>query len=216
MCGKFTQFASWRQVNAFSQSLITQPGDQIVISAPMRDTSVLHLDAGGGRTVSQMRWGFADRRSRTPLDRPKHMHARAETIDTLPTFAGPFASSRGIVLVQTFNVGQELQSGKTKQWTITPQGGQPIAIGVIFERWVSEAGDELLTFAMVTTLANKLISPVTDRMPAMIPADRWATWLGETDVSLSEVKRLLQTYEIDGVIQPQAQAMRSAAEPTFL
>ena len=216
MCGKFTQLASWRQVNAFSQPLIAQPGDQIVMSTPMRDASVLHLDAEGRRTVSQMRWGFADRRSRTPLDRPKHMHARAETIDTLPTFAGPFASGRGIVLVQTFNVGQEMPNGKTKQWTITPQGGHPIAIGVIYERWASEAGDELLTFAMVTTPANTLISTVTDRMPAIIPADHWATWLGETDISPAEVKRLLKTYEIDGVIQPQGLAIRSAVEPTLL
>jgi hypothetical protein len=36
----------------------------------------------------------------------------------------------------------------------------------------------LLTFAMVTVAANKLIGEITDRMPAVIPPEHWGTWLG--------------------------------------
>jgi putative SOS response-associated peptidase YedK len=123
------------------------------------------------------------------------MHARSETIDTLTTFSEAFAGTRGIVVVNTFNEGEELSSGKTKQWTITPRDGKPIGIAVIFERWTHTDGNEVPTFVMATTPANALISRITDRMPAILPPEHWATWLGETNAPLSDVKALLQTFE---------------------
>jgi putative SOS response-associated peptidase YedK len=125
------------------------------------------------------------------------MHARAETVDRLPTFAQAFASSRGILMVHTFNEGEELPNGRTKQWVVTPRDGQPIAIAAICEEWHN--GTEILqTFVQVTTPANALISRITDRMPAILPRETWATWLGETDAPLTDVRALLQTFEDGG------------------
>ncbi len=35
-------------------------------------------------------------------------------------------------------------------------------------------------------------------MPAIIQAEDWATWLGEADASLPDVKAVLRTYEDAG------------------
>ena len=75
---------------------------------PMREARVIRLNDAGKREVVGMRWGWPDRWSKVPMDRPKHMHARAETIDTLRTFKESFAGRRGIVIVKTFNVGEEV------------------------------------------------------------------------------------------------------------
>jgi putative SOS response-associated peptidase YedK len=90
-----------------------------------------------------------------------------------------------------------LPNGKTKQWVVTPNDRQPIAIAVIFEEW-HNGPETLLTFVMVTTPPNALIARITDRMPAILPREVWATWLGETDASLADVKALLQTFEDGG------------------
>ena len=100
-------------------------------------------------------------------------------------------------MVRTFNEGEEMPNGRTKQWVITPQDGQPIAIAVICEAWRNGA-DTLPTFVQVTTAANKLISRITDRMPAILSRETWATWLGETDAEMGEVKAVLQTFEDGG------------------
>src|SRR5512145_1787269 len=106
MCGKFTQLASWRDLVAFSQPL-TAAGDEAAdFATPMMFANVLRLDAKGAREVVSMRWGFSAKGAPTPA-RPKHIHVRLETIDTLPTFAPAFASARGILLVRTFNVGED-------------------------------------------------------------------------------------------------------------
>src|ERR1700749_2538897 len=145
--------ASWRDVHAFSQPLVST--DSEVVSTPMRFANIIRLNEAGEREVVPMRWGFAGKGDKNP-SRPKYMHARSETIDKLPTFAKAFAYGRGILVVNTFNQGEELPNGKTKQWVATPNGGQPIAIAVICEKWTN--GDETLDpFIQVTTPANALI-----------------------------------------------------------
>jgi putative SOS response-associated peptidase YedK len=68
---------------------------------------------------------------------------------------------------------------------------------VICEEWRN--GDQCLnTLVQVTTPANMLISRITDRMPEILPRTAWATWLGETGVSLAEAKAVLQTFDDDG------------------
>jgi putative SOS response-associated peptidase YedK len=197
MCGKFTQMNSWQAAEAFTRPLGVANGtDEIVISTPMRLAKIMRLNALGERELVEMRWGFAGKDDLVP-SRPKHMHARGETVDRLPTFAPAFASSRGILMVHTFNEGEELASGKTKQWVIAPQDGLPVAIAVICEVWRNGA-ETLQTFVQVTTPANTLISRITDRMPAVLPRETWATWLGEMDASPAEVKDLLRTYEDGG------------------
>lgn len=195
MCGKFTQLSSWNEVHAFSQPLTVSAGE-VVVSTPMRTANIIRLDSDGKREMAQMRWGFAGKDDAAPT-RPKHMHARCETIERLPTFKHAFAHARGILMVHTFNEGEELPNGKTKQWVITPNDGQPIAIAVVCEEWRN--GTEVLqTFVQVTTPANVLISRITDRMPAILPREAWPVWLGETEAGLDQVKALLQTFEDDG------------------
>lgn len=198
MCGKFTQLYSWQDVHAFSQPIgVVVPADtEVIVSTPMRFTNIMRLNAAGERELVPMRWGFAGRDDHNP-ERPKHMHARGETVDRLRTFADVFANRRGILMVHTFNEGEELPNGKTKQWVITPNDGQPIAIAVICEEWRNGA-ETLQTLVQVTLPANTLISRITDRMPAILPRGTWPTRLGEAGASLDEVKALLQTFEDGG------------------
>ena len=209
MCGKFTQMRSWREVNAFSQPLVVK--DEVVVSTPMRLANIMRLNAQGEREMVPMRWGFAGKDDTAPT-RPKHMHARCETIDTRPTFTQAVAHRRGILMAHTFNEGEELPSSKTKQWVVSPHDGQPIAIAVICETW--RHGEETLeTFVQVTTPANALISRITDRMPAILPRQTWPVWLGETDASLDQIKAVLTTFEDHGAWSMTEQPSSTRSRP---
>jgi putative SOS response-associated peptidase YedK len=217
MCGKFTQMATWEEVVAFSQPLTAIPeGGPVTVSTPMRVAKVMRLGEDGERELAPMRWGFS--KPENPSFKPDHMHARAETIDSRPTFAESFAERRGIVLVETFNEGEQLASGKTQQWVIHPKDRKPIAIAVIWEEWAGDAGSEP-TFVMVTVPPNELIGRITDRMPAILRQEDWGTWLGEDDASLKDVKALLKTFDDEGnwemaqqVAPSKAKAAKSKAQ----
>jgi putative SOS response-associated peptidase YedK len=81
------------------------------------------------------------------------MYARCETLDGRPTFANAFVHGRSILIVHGFNESEELPNGKTKQWVITPNDKQPIAIAVICEKWTN-GSEPIDTFVQVTTPAN--------------------------------------------------------------
>lgn len=209
MCGKFSQLSSWRDVVVFSAPLTLAGDEPVDVTTPMRFATIIRINAQGRREAVQMRWGFADRAAQNP-SRPQHMHVRAETIDEKPTFAHAFRHGRGVLAVTSFNVGEELPNGKTKQWVITPKDEAPIAMAVICEEWVNGA-ERLWTFVQATTPANMLLSKVTDRMPAILRPEDWAAWLGETDASLAQVKALLRVYEDGGTWDLAPQTSKSAA-----
>lgn len=211
MCGKFTQMATWKEVVAFSQPLVAIPeGGDVTVSTPMRLAQVMRLGEDGKPEIVPMRWGFS--KPGNTSFKPDHMHARGETIDSRPMFRESFAERRGIVIVETFNEGEALPSGRTKQWVIRPNDRKPIAIAVIWEDWQGDDG-AIPCFIQVTVPANALIARITDRMPAILRQEDWSTWLGETDAPLGDVKALLRTFDDDGNWTLTEQASSKSAKP---
>ena len=181
-------------------------GGAVETVTPMRFATVVRLNEEAIRETVRMRWGFARMSANDPVARPDHIHARAETIDSKPTFRESFEQRRGLLIVKTFNEGEEISPRKTLQYTVTPRDGRPLAIAVIWERWISAKDDELLTFVMVTTPANALIGTITDRMPAVIPESTWSKWLGEEPAPTEELKALLQLCDGDWGMVAQTKA----------
>ena len=183
MCGKFTAKASWRGIVDFAWSQAPLDGDDDVTYRVMQPLPVIVFH-DGTRRVMPMRWGFPD-----PKDwrKPRPIHARSETIDTMPAFADAFRDGqRGIVQTQTFNEAPE----NGAQHVITPTG--PVGIAVVWRRFV--AGDQaMLACVMATVAANRLIAGLpTDRMPAVLDGNDWDAWLtGSPD----EAKACLKTVE---------------------
>jgi putative SOS response-associated peptidase YedK len=171
------------------------PADTVT---PMRHASVIRLNAEGQRETAWMRWGLVPPWTNDP-NRGPVIHARAETIEEKPLFREAFLYRRGLAVVRTFNEGKEIAANKTEQHTIAPNDGNPIAIAVVWERWTGGAGLE--TFAMVTVPANRLITTITDRMPAVIPHDAWGKWLGEEPAGVEELKTLLVPFEGNWTMQ---------------
>jgi putative SOS response-associated peptidase YedK len=242
MCGRFTHMLSWAEVVDYSELWTAAKakaedrggggGDEEVTQSPMRFANVVYLDRKTGERLSvPMRWGWPDILNPDPRAKPRNMHAKAETIDRLPTFAETFAKRRGIIFASSFNVGEELPNGKIKQWTLTRPKGQPMTLAVIWDAFrVEDQEDglqELLAYALVTVAANPLIAPLTDRMPAIIDPDNIPLWLGEDRAPLSEVKAACQPFAGDLILtapnppkppkvkKEQAPKRQKATEPTL-
>ena len=211
MCGKFTYMATWAEVVAFSQPLTKGPSNAPEETAtPMRWAPVMHLDAAGERTMTQMRWGFS-KVGRDGKERPDIMHARDDKV-LLPFWRKHLEARRGLLIVTSFNEGEEVPTlnrdgsptGKTKtvQWTIRPKDGSRLAIAVLY-REIERAVGPVLEFVMCTTRANQGISEFVTgdpdkRMAAVVAEDDIPLWLGELRAPMEDVRDVLRTYEDDG------------------
>ena len=55
----------------------------------------------------------------------------------------------------------------------------PLGLAGIWEEWKAPDDTLLQTFSILTTTANKIVAPVHDRMPVIIPPDEYSTWLSK-------------------------------------
>src|SRR5258708_35442753 len=61
--------------------------------------------------------------------------------------------------------------------------------------WLDPAnGETLRTFTIITGEPNALCAPIHNRMPVILDAADWQTWLGEMPASSDELQALLQPY----------------------
>jgi putative SOS response-associated peptidase YedK len=193
MCGKFLVGMSWGEycelagVDAEAISAILNT------VTPMSRVPVVHLGSNRKRRITAMRWGWFDRKLINPMRGFSHLHARSEEIDRTPTWVEPFRISRGVVFARSFNIGETLPGGRTKQWVCSRLDGEPMALAVIHSAWQTVQGS-LAAFAMVTTASSPPLNTKDERMPALLELDEVGKWIGEQDLSPAELKALLRPY----------------------
>ncbi len=54
--------------------------------------------------------------------------------------------------------------------------GEPFGFAGLWDVW-GEWPEKLVTCCLVTTTANELVRPVHDRLPVIVPPERYAEWL---------------------------------------
>ena len=212
MCGKFSYMATWAEVVSFSEPLTARSSNAPEeVAMPMRFAPVMHLDEAGQRTVTPMRWGFTKQRQGRAW--PDHIHARDDKLLTSRLWKPHFEARRGVLVVSSFNEGEEVPTfrpdrvtptgnTRTVQWTIRPKDGSRLAIAVIY-RMVQAPEGEIAEFVMCTTTANRGISRFVtgdpdQRMPAVLKEENLAVWLGQTGASPEELRACLSPYEDEG------------------
>ncbi|MCK2185381.1 SOS response-associated peptidase [Halomonas getboli] len=141
--------------------------------APRRPLSMIRLEAGRPRLGNAF-WGL------TPpwlevLDHAPHC-ARAESIAARPMFREAFAARRCLVPVGGIYVWKPQPRAK-QPFLVTRGDRGPLLLAGLWCRFHTDLTAFHDSLALITVPANDLLSPLTDRLPAVIPAARAETWL---------------------------------------
>lgn len=131
------------------------------------------------RELVLMRWGLVPyfTRQLSDVKGVSTINARAESVATNPTWRAPFAKRRCLVPADGFYEWKKLDV-KTKQpYSFTLRQGGPFAFAGLWDAWKDAAGEWLLSFSIVTTEANELMSPVHNRMPVILQPKDYSRWL---------------------------------------
>ncbi|MBW6433329.1 SOS response-associated peptidase [Actinoplanes hulinensis] len=147
-----------------------------------------------GRVLDTARWGLVPHWAKDLKVGARMINARAETVAELRSFAPSFAKRR--CLVPADGWFEWVRDGKEKQaFYMTPADGSPLAFAGLWSAWGPES---VLTCSVVTTAAVGGLTRVHDRMPLVLPPERWADWLaggGEPERLL----RPLSVRELDAI-----------------
>jgi putative SOS response-associated peptidase YedK len=159
-------------------------------------------DQPASRVLSVVRWGLVPFWAKDPKTGARMLNARAESLTSKPAFRAAFAKRRCLVPADGWFEWTPRENAPGKQaFYMTPAGGAPLAFAGLWEVW-GQGEDRLYTCTVVTTDAVGPLTAVHDRMPLVLPPDRWAAWLGEEPVDdpatllAAPSERLIQDMEI--------------------
>lgn len=164
---------------------------------------VVRLDAGGGRELIEMRWGFltpqVSKRTGKPIKPRAWNNARDDKLRSSGLWRQSFEQRRCLVPVTSFNETKGRQPA-TDYWFALegddPSGRPLFAFAGLWRQEqadLREEGESGLTHTVITTEANDLIRPIhaKGRMPVILNAANYETWLTG---SSEEAGALIRTY----------------------
>lgn len=148
--------------------------------------------------IQLLRWGLIPSwvKSKNNADqiRFKTFNARAESIDSKPSFSGSLSSKRCIIPVKGFFEWQHVGAKKIP-WYIYNADNEIISFAGLWDEWVETTTGELYsTFSIVTTDANEMLAEIhnsTKRMPVILDKQGERKWI-DLETNKMEALELLK------------------------
>ncbi len=149
----------------------------------------------GQRVLNIMRWGLVPFWAKDAKIGYNMINAKAETVATKPSFRTPFKKKRCLVLADGFYEWSRPDKKTKIPYRFVLKSREPFAFAGLWESWTDpKTGEELLTFTIITTGANKLMEPIHDRMPVILHEKDESMWLDSKLIDTSEIQSLLIPY----------------------
>ncbi len=187
MCGRYATSRSSAELGALFDAVDETEGELAPAYnlAPTDLAPLVRVSARAGRVLSAARWGLVPSWAKDPRAGARMINARAETITDSRAYARSFAERRCLIPADGWfewraSAADTGDRRRAKQaYFMTPTDGSVLAFGGVWTAWHGGGTtDSLLTFSVVTTAAVGDLALVHDRMPLVLPPDRWLCWLG--------------------------------------
>ncbi len=131
----------------------------------------------GHRELSVVRWGLVPSWAKDLSVGNRLLNARVESLTEKPAFRKAAQSRRCLVPADGwYEWAKRLDSPGKQPYFITPQDGSVLALAGLWEVW-GRGEDRVYTCTVVTSPAVGALAEIHDRMPLVLPRDRWAAWL---------------------------------------
>ncbi|MDT0277681.1 SOS response-associated peptidase [Blastococcus goldschmidtiae] len=159
------------------------------------------LTGGGHRELRAVRWGLVPSWAKDAAIGNRMINARVESLTEKPAFRTAARTRRCLVPADGwYEWAKRLDSPGKQPYFITPQDGSVLALAGLWEVW-GRGEDRLYTCTVVTSPATGALQEIHDRMPLVLPRDRWAAWLDPAREDVEELAgptppELVETLEL--------------------
>jgi putative SOS response-associated peptidase YedK len=195
MCGRFTQQRPSAELAALfgAEDLAESPGERYNLAPQQLGLVIVERD-DLRRAIVPYRWGLVPSWAKDARIGSRLINARAETVATTPAFRASFQKRRCIVPADGFYEWERVTPEIRQPNLIRRADGEPMAFAGLWSIWrdpTQPESEPVRTFSIITTTANATLEPIHDRMPVILPASAWTTWLAPTPPETGELLALL-------------------------
>jgi putative SOS response-associated peptidase YedK len=187
MCGRFTLSAEIGEIIADENYVLKfdrrfQPRYNI---APTQDVAAVLND--GERAVRLVRWGLIPSWAKDPAIGNRMIIARAESVAEKPSFRVPLRRKRCLILADGFYEWKVMAGRKNKQpFFLRLKSRKPFAF--------AGSGTPLTSCTIITTEPNELAASIHDRMPVILPRERYNFWLNPAEQPPEKLLPILRAF----------------------
>lgn len=164
--------------------------------------------------IELFRWGLIPSWAKDPSIGNRMINARAETVQTKPSFRKSFKRYRCLVPADSFYEWKLNPDGKTKTpMRIRLKSEEPFALAGLWDHWQDKDGKdkkEIRTFTIITTAANKTLAPIHERMPVILKPEDEEAWLNP-ETEPKKLLKMLGPYPSDPLADPLADPLEAYA-----
>lgn len=193
MCGRFIIMSDLEHIQlAFPIDHVNAEVKPSYNLAPTQPVAAI-VRREGKNNLEMMRWGLIPVWAKDVSIGAKMINARAETLAEKPSFKRPLKSQRCLIVADGFYEWQK-EGAKKIPMFIRLKDEQPFGFAGLYDVWKSPEGKSLTTCTIITTTPNKLMEPIHDRMPVILPASAYSHWLDPANQDLGELMSLLRPY----------------------
>jgi putative SOS response-associated peptidase YedK len=144
------------------------------------------------RTASEFPWAKDDPKA------PRPFNARSETLAEKAAFRKLVSRQRCLVPAEGFYEWQQAAGGRGKQpFYFTVRDEPFIAFAGIYDRYRDDDGQELGSYAVLTTRPNELMARYHNRMPVILRPDDEADWLDPAANDPLALERFYEPFPAD-------------------
>jgi putative SOS response-associated peptidase YedK len=165
------------------------------------------------------RWALIPSWSKDAKNGAKTINARIESVAEKPSFRSAFKSRRCIIPADGYYEWYTLSTQGTKSpspkqpFYIHRKDDRSLAMAGLYEYWRDpEGGDLIISATIITTSSEGQIASIHDRMPVLLPRDRYDAWLAPAPAPINSLLALLDIGGEDQhlVCDPVSQRVNSA------
>jgi putative SOS response-associated peptidase YedK len=166
--------------------------------APTQAIPIVRIGKESPRECSFVRWGLVPSWAKDQKIGARMINARGETVAEKPSFRSAVKNRRCLIPADGFYEWVKTAGGKQPHF-IHFANGRPFAFAGLWERWHKGEGDPLETCTIITTTPNDLIAGLHDRMPVILPRDRFEEWIEPAPLSPDRLQELLVPHPDEGM-----------------
>jgi len=198
MCGRFTLTADPDELREVF-SWITFPEKQFAPRYNIAPTQPIAVVTNTGENkLDFFTWGLIPFWAKDPSIGSRMINARSETLAEKPSFKNAFKRRRCLILADGFYEWQKIPGEKAKQPIyIRMKESEPFTFAGLWEDWHSTDGSQILSATIITTSPNKLIEPIHNRMPVILPESAYRQWLAPGEADPQKLGALLRPFDAD-------------------
>ena len=176
MCGRFAYYGNGR-FGYESLHLPEPPHFENYNITPSQDILAVRTSPLTGHPeYSFLHWGLIPAWSKTEKTKYLLNNARADGIEKKPSFRDPFRHSRCIIPASGFYEWQKLEKRK-QPYFIHPVEGEYFLLAGLWDHWQDGHGKTIESCTIITTVANRLMSKIHERMPVILHKEDVYLWL---------------------------------------